>query len=260
VIFQRVSFWLHPSQIEFTNLTIGGMFTLAHLGLSIFFALFGIGLYLLIQKSQPNYRKKLFMILAILIVILEVFRMAWNLFSATGWFAKDVLPLYTCGIFVFLLPMYVFSKRARPFTQGFLMLAAFPSGFLFMLFPSTGIGMFPLWHYNTLQSALMHTIMATVGLWIFINERVISYKKLWIDASIVMTVFAGISWLYNSLDPLTNFFFLAYPLLNTPLMFLYQWFGQPGYGIMIFLLHLLLLVIMVVIHKQLPTRKNLQHA
>jgi hypothetical protein len=62
--------------------------------------------------------------------------------------------------------------------------------------------------------------------------------------------FTLVSWLYNSLDPNTNFFFIAYPLPGTPLAWLFDWFGQPGYAISIVVLHLIEGFAMYFIHRR----------
>jgi uncharacterized membrane protein YwaF len=250
VIHLLSSFWLHPSNPSFDALSAGGIFSFPHFVLTFTFLTLGYFGLFFIKRMGTKSQTKTLRALSILLVIMEISRMLWNFFAADGWYAKDVWPLYTCGIFVFLFPLYAFDTKGKIFAEGFIKLGALPSGVLFMLFPSTGIGMFPLWHYNTIQSALMHTVMAMIGALLFFDQSLKFQKRDITNAFIVITVFAGISWIYNSFDPNINFFFIASPLEGTPLTILDDIFGQPGYGISIYLIHLLVGFLMYIYHQK----------
>jgi hypothetical protein len=245
-----LSFWIHPSDPNFNAFEVGGIFTPAHLFLIVLLSVFGYMFYrFLIQLSHQD-RGKAYVYIAILLIGLELLRMGWNIFASNAWNANAVWPLYTCGIFIIIFPFYAFKSRYQRHVEGFIGLGAMLSGILFLLFPSTGLAMFPLWHINTFISTIMHWIMAVVGA-IFFFERKKPFTSFdLITAFSIISVFTLISWLYNSLDPTTNFFFIAGPLINTPLAWLYEWFGQPGYGISIFTLHLMVGFAMFFIHRR----------
>jgi hypothetical protein len=250
MILLLTSFWLHPSNPNFDDFRVGGIFSFEHFLLTFIFLTLGFfGLYG-IQKLKLNQRFLLFRWLSIFLVFMEVTRMLWNYLAADGWYAKDVWPLYTCGIFVFLFPFYAFNTRGKIFAEGFIKLGAFPSGVLFMLFPSTGIGMFPLWHYNTIQSAVMHTVMAMIGGYLLFDRELRFQKRDLVNAFAIITIFTLVSWVYNSFDSNTNFFFIASPLEGTPLMILYNLFDQPGYAISIYVIHLLVGCLMYLYHQK----------
>ncbi len=245
-----LSFWLHPSQPNFNPLNVGGIFTPTHFILIGFLSVFGIILYRLFVGLPHQQSIQFYRYLAIFLIGLELLRMGWNVLASDGWYAKDVWPLYTCGIFVVVFPFYAFQTRYQRHVEGFLGLGAMVAGILFLLFPSTGLAMFPLWHINTLISTLMHWVMAVIGA-IFFFQRKKPFTSFDIATAFgIVGFFTLVSWLYNSLDPNTNFFFLAYPLPGTPLAWLYDWFGQPGYAISIVVLHLIEGFAMYFIHRQ----------
>ncbi len=243
----RLFFFLHPSNPEFEPLLIAGLFTFEHMLLLIFIGIFSRIFYRFLRSNHSSTNQHL-KPLAILMVILEITRMLWNIIAAETFIAKDVLPLYTCGIFVFMLPLYVFKTPFQSFALSFLKIAALGSGLLFLIFPTTALGMFPLWHINTVISMTMHTIMMVIGAYFFFHpETHISRQDIYRSFAIVL-VFAGLSALYNSFDAQANFFFIAYPLANTPLVLLYAWFGQPLYAISILVIHWIAAEIMVLLH------------
>jgi hypothetical protein len=228
---------------------VGGIFTPTHFILIVFLSVFGIVLYRLFVRLPHQQSIQFYRYIAIFLIGLELLRMGWNVLASDAWYAKDVWPLYTCGIFVVVFPLYAFQTRYQRHVEGFIGLGAMLSGVLFLLFPSTGLAMFPLWHINTVISTLMHWAMALIGAIFFFHRKHKFTTFDLITAFSIVSFFALVSWLYNSIDPNTNFFFLAYPLNGTPLMWLYDWFGQPGYGVSIFTLHLIVGFAMYFIHR-----------
>jgi hypothetical protein len=228
---------------------VGGIFTPTLFILIVFLSVFGIVLYRLFVRLPHQQSIQFYRYIAIFLIGLELLRMGWNVLASDAWYAKDVWPLYTCGIFVVVFPLYAFQTRYQRHVEGFIGLGAMLSGVLFLLFPSTGLAMFPLWHINTVISTLMHWAMALIGAIFFFHRKHKFTTFDLITAFSIVSFFALVSWLYNSIDPNTNFFFLAYPLNGTPLMWLYDWFGQPGYGVSIFTLHLIVGFAMYFIHR-----------
>lgn len=245
-----LSFWIHPSNPSFNPLNVGGIFTPTHLILTAILTVIGIFFYRWLIRLSNETRTQYFRYIAIFLIGLELFRMGWNILASDGWYAKDVWPLYTCGIFVIVFPFYAFQTRYQRHVEGFLGLGAMLAGILFLLLPSTGLAMFPLWHINTVISTIMHWAMAVIGA-IFFFARKHPFTSFDIKTAFgIVGFFVLVSWLYNSFDPNTNFFFLAYPLSGTPLAWLFDWFGQPGYGIAIVVLHLIEGFTMFLIHRQ----------
>ena len=245
-----LSFWIHPSNPNFNPLNVGGIFTPTHLILTGLITIFGVFFYRWLIRLPDQTRTQFYRYIAYFLIGLELLRMGWNILASDGWYAKDVWPLYTCGIFVMVFPFYAFQTRYQRHVEGFLGLGAMLAGILFLLLPSTGLAMFPLWHINTVISTIMHWTMAVIGAVFFFHRKHPFTSFDILTAFSVVGFFVLISWLYNSFDPNTNFFFLAYPLVGTPLALLYDWFGQPGYAISIVVLHLIEGFAMYFIHRQ----------
>jgi hypothetical protein len=227
-------FWLHPNDLSFDDSQIAGLFSLEH-GLALFLA-FILG-YLLFLALKTSFR--LHQVIALMMLGLEGIRMIWNIVAAPTLVMNDILPLFTCGIFVFIYPLYAFKLPGHRFAESFLKTGALGIGLLFLTFPTTAIGMFPLWHINSLISLTMHTVMTLVGASFFFNTSLKFVHRDVIRAFTIVLIVALISFIYNTLDPSTNFFFIAYPLNNTPLVWIRNTLGQPLYGIVIVLLHYL---------------------
>jgi len=244
------SFWLHPSHPHFDQLVVGGVFNLTHLLLTLILSLIGVMIYRFLASLHQEKRQQYFQGIAIFLLILEAIRMIWNVVAADGWYAKDVWPLYTCGIFVIIFPLYAFNTPLKKWTEGFIALGAMLAGIVFLIFPSTGLAIFPLWHLNTIISSIMHVMMAVIGAIFFFDTKRHLKRFDFYAAMLIVFIFAGISFVYNIFDSETNFFFIKAPFAETPLQLIFDWFGQPGYGISIVLLHVLEGWVMYVLHQR----------
>lgn len=244
------NFWLHPSNPHFNQLIPGGFLTLTHILWTALLMMVGFFLYRYVVQLTPQKRQIHFQWLAVILVLLELTRMIWNVVAADAWYAKDVFPLYTCGIFVIIFPFYAFNTRMKKWTEGFIALGAMLAGSIFLIFPSTGLIMFPLWHINTLISSVMHVSMAVIGAVLFFDAKRILKPFDFYSAMVVVLVFASISWIYNWFDPEANFFFIKVPFAETPLQLIYDWFGQPWYGFIVVMLHALEGFIMYGLHQR----------
>jgi hypothetical protein len=244
------SFWLHPSEPHFDQLVVGGVFNLTHLLLTFILSLIGVMIYRFLISLNKEKRQHYFQGIAIFLLILEAIRMLWNVLAADGWYAKDVWPLYTCGIFVIIFPLYAFNTPLKKWTEGFIALGAMLAGVVFLIFPSTGLAIFPLWHLNTIISSIMHVMMTVIGAIFFFDTKRQLKRFDFYTAMLIVFIFAGISFVYNILDSETNFFFIKAPFAETPLQLIFDWFGQPWYGISIVLLHVLEGLMMYVLHQR----------
>ncbi len=244
------SFWLHPSEPHFDQLVVGGVFNLTHLLLTFILSLIGVMIYRFLISLNNEKRQHYFQGIAIFLLILEAIRMLWNVLAADGWYAKDVWPLYTCGIFVIIFPLYAFNTPLKKWTEGFIALGAMLAGVVFLIFPSTGLAIFPLWHLNTIISSIMHVMMTVIGAIFFFDTKRQLKRFDFYTAMLIVFIFAGISFVYNILDSETNFFFIKAPFAETPLQLIFDWFGQPWYGISIVLLHVLEGLMMYVLHQR----------
>lgn len=226
-------FWLHPNDAMFDDALIQGLFSFEHLLALLLAGIFGYFLWSALKTSSI----RLHQMIAVTMLVLEVIRMMWNVMAAPTLVINDILPLFTCGIFVFIYPLYAFKLFGHRFAESFLKTGAIGIGLLFLMFPTTAIGMFPLWHINSLISLTMHTVMTVVGASFFFNKTLKFVHLDVIQAFSIVLLVALISFVYNTLDPMTNFFFIAYPLNNTPLVWIRNTLGQPLYGIVIVFLH-----------------------
>jgi len=108
-----LSFWIHPSNPSFNPLNVGGIFTPTHFILTLVITLLGFFFYRWLIQLPDQARERSYRYIAFLLIGLELLRMGWNILASDGWYAKDVWPLYTCGIFVMVFTFYAFKTRYK---------------------------------------------------------------------------------------------------------------------------------------------------
>ena len=231
-----MQFWLHYQNPDFDASHVTGMWSWQHFLFVVFLLVIATVLLMGYFRLSMHQRTTLLKGYSFFLIGLEITRVSWNLWANDEIVWNDLLPLYTCGIFIFTMPLSVFKNPLQHIAQGFIKASAFLSGLAFILFPSTALVDYPIWHYNSIQSFVMHTSMMMIGFiyWCAPYEK--SNRKDWMYFSIWVTGFAIVSAFVNAWTQ-SNFMFIGNPLENTPLMWVQQMVGSAGYGIVIILLH-----------------------
>ena len=152
------------------------MYSLPHfIVLAIFFG----GLAFLLYRSRKltvRQVDKLHFWIAVGVLACEVVKISLRVFKKQP--PNDWLPLFYCSLFLFAswfaLCKWEPLKRLgyAYITMGGIAAAAF-----YIIYPSTGLGMYPVWHPAALHGILYHFVMCYTGLMILINKRFVPTLK-----------------------------------------------------------------------------------
>lgn len=232
-MLQFFRYYLDPL---FDDTQVTGMFSLEHfllLGVFLIFAIFGIRWML---KRTLAQREQIFRIYAIFLIIHEIIRVSWNIIVSQQIILNDVLPFYTCGIFLLAMPLSAFNTPLKKYADSFIKISTVLSGAAFLLFPSTALVDYPIIHYNTLQAFIMHTTMMMTGILYWLPPEP---QTTWHDWKVFcgwIIIYGSISMVINNVTG-SNLMFVGDPLPNTPLVWVETIVGPFFYGVMIILLH-----------------------
>lgn len=233
-----MQFWLHYQDPLFDSTHVVGMWSFEHILLLGVFLLLAVLMFRFMMKRTLNQREKILRGYAVFLMLLEVTRVTWNLIVNDVVIWNDVLPLYTCGIFIVALPLSVTNTPLKKASIAFIKISATLSGLAFLLFPSTALVDYPIWHYNTLQSFVMHTSMMITGILYWLPPYQRTTKKDWYYFMGWVTVYGIAAGIVNTLTD-SNLMFVGQPLPNTPLVWVEMVVGPTLYGVFIILLHYL---------------------
>lgn len=160
----------------YTNEDICGMYTFPHF---IVIALFIIGLLVALYFSRRLTDKgvdKLHFWIAVGVTVAEVIKISLRLYKKQN--ANDWMPLFYCSLFLFAVWL-ARSKREpiRRMGYAYLTMGGILAATFYIFYPSTGLGMYPIWHPAALHGIVYHFLMAYTGWLLLIKKRYVPKAK-----------------------------------------------------------------------------------
>lgn len=149
-----------------------GMFTTPHL-IAAFTAIALVFVLLMLYKKglfAPEIGK-LTRSLAIIVTILELIKISHS-FLYGDLYLDAWFPLSYCGLFIFALWMASFGTNIIGKIGRIFIAYGCPfAGLAFLIFPTTSLMNFPVWHYFSIYSLLFHFLMIYLGVIYLFNEE-----------------------------------------------------------------------------------------
>lgn len=169
-------FWAPKNMYEYC-----GMFSFGHMILLII-SILVLSFLLFISRNINSYEIKILTkIMAVIITVLEFIKIYFNLYweynNINSW-----LPISYCSIFIYALWLSAYGKgKLKEIGDSFITGCSVVAGATYLLFPSTSLTVYPVWHFLCMYSMFFHTIMIYFGI-IYIKNKVIkldinSFKK-----------------------------------------------------------------------------------
>lgn len=203
-----------------------GMYTFQHIAL---FAVTIIVISLAVKftkiKEKQNV-KKIVRILTIIIWILEIFKTIYVFKMGDGGNLNKSVPLYYCSLLLYTGLLSSFGKgKIQRIGDVFLSTGGIVAGIVFIIFPTTSLPEYPVWHFISLHSFLYHGVMIYIGVimnkfnYIELNKKDIIYYAGLITIICILAYIINIQ--YGS-----NLMFISRDFPGTPLEFIYKHTGK----------------------------------
>lgn len=170
------------------------------------------------------------------IVFLEFSRQVWAI-SLGSYDFSEMLPLHLCGLQVILMPIML--KTQKRTWRTFVYLTAMIGALAAIFFNEGILERYPLWHFQSLQSFIIHGLIMMVPLYdiIWFKFRP-SFKELPF-ATIFMAYLAAQSFLINIVTG-GNYLFVTFAPKNTPLELISSLVGPALYvPVMFVIIHII---------------------
>lgn len=162
----------------------------------------------------------------IFVWILEIIKIIFNLAIGNGNNLNTYIPLYYCSI---LLYAGIFSSvcKGKLKREGdvFLATGAIIGGIVFIIFPTTSIVTYPMFHFISVQSFLYHGIMIYLGIIINKYHYIEVEKKDIIYYSSLIFVMCVIAYIINSIFG-SNLMFISQDFPQSPITIIYHLTGK----------------------------------
>lgn len=204
---------------------IRGMFSIDHLIFSLTGIIAIFMLVFLTHKKNKEQIDKYIKYIFIIVVVLEILKIIWNFVYRTNIELNNWVPLYFCSLFIYASGMYSYGKGIIK-KIGFLWMTygQIIGGLVFILFPSSSVGIQPLFHVLTFHSWIYHVLTAYVGI-ILIFKNLDSFKshdiKLYTITILSVELFV---YIFNVIFD-SNLMFINSPGVVEPLKYVQNIFG-----------------------------------
>lgn len=216
-----------------------GMFSLGHLFLLVISISFIAAALHFSKNADIDVVRKIILVLTVFLWVLEIIKIVFNLKVNEIGNINNYVPLYYCSLVLYCGFMSVFGRGiVKRCGDVFLGVGAFTGGAAFLLFPSTSLTMYPVFHYISIQSMIYHSVMVYIGILVIRN----GYTKLrisdFIYYSLVVLAAGSAAIIINRLFG-SNLMFLSDNFPGTPIEILYNLCG-PFFSLTMLLIHILI--------------------
>lgn len=200
-----------------------GMFTTSHIiATLICFSLVAILLFAFKKRRNEFTKLKLIRFSAVLLTVLEIIKITHS-FIYGDYYLDAWFPLSYCGIFIFALWMAGYGKnKIKRVGEAFIAFGCPFAGIAFLIFPTTSLMIFPVWHYFSLYSLFFHSLMMYVGFTLLFDEKRLDLKT-YLSYAVFVIIFAVPAIILNSIFD-SNLMNLREPF-NVPIQF-FQVLGE----------------------------------
>ncbi|SHH68413.1 Integral membrane protein (intg_mem_TP0381) [Clostridium collagenovorans DSM 3089] len=216
-----------------------GMFTRGHM----FLLCISLILLIILLYNSRNLKRptleKITKFLAIIMVTLEGVKIYYSFSFGYTWL-NEWFPIAYCSIFMYALLLSGYGNgKWKQMGQAFLAGGCVLGGTAFLLFPSTSLMMYPIWHFQCLYSMLFHTLMIYIGVMYLWKMNMELNKVTYKAYTKLYTLFALIAIIMNTTFN-SNLMLLREPF-KIPVLFVHQLVKDAPwlYTIFVFLVYLL---------------------
>lgn len=235
-----------------------GLFGIEHGILSVLTLL---GIVIALKYTKINRKediKRIILKSTIILWVLEIAKIIFNIWAGNRNNLNTYIPIYYCSILLYAGILSSFCKgRVQRIGDVFIAVGGAIAGIIFIIFPTTSLQIYPMWHFITVQSFFYHGVM--IYLAVLINQYhyielekkdIIYYASLVIVISLIALF---INKLYGS-----NLMFISQNYPETGIRYLYKLCGKYFTLVMILGQAILPFYISYFLNKRMRNKENLK--
>ncbi len=140
-----------------------GMFTPPHIIATSFAICLVIILFIFFRNKIISEKEIFYRLFAVVVTTLETIKIAHSF--ANGYTHLDAwVPISYCSLFIYSLWFAGFGKGLlKSAGEAFITYGCPIAGLAFLIFPTTSLMNYPIWHFLSIYSMLFHTLMLLFG-------------------------------------------------------------------------------------------------
>jgi hypothetical protein len=210
-----------------------GIFTIKHLILIIMTI---IGIVISIKKTVHKNKEEVKEIIkkaTTILWVLELIKILYIFCIGKVQNINEYVPLYYCSLVLYAGLMSSYGKgKVERAGDVFLSTGGIIGGIIFIIFPTTSLPTYPMFHFLSIHSFFFHGIMVYLGLLMnIINYIELKIKDIWYFSGLI-GIICAIAFVMNNLFD-SNLMFISKDFPGTPLTILYHLTGKFFTPIMI---------------------------
>ncbi len=161
---------------NFSGDQIAGMFNAAHLIYAIlFFALAAI-LICLSKNIDKHKLQTVRLASSIAVTVMEILKISLRILK-NQWY-DSWIPLYFCSLYIFAIWLtFVKYEPLKRMGYAYITMGGIVASAFFIIYPSTSLGIFPIWHPASMHSFIYHLIMLYTGILILVKKEYVPRPK-----------------------------------------------------------------------------------
>ena len=203
-----------------------GMYTIGHFVLLIITAI----IVLIALKFTKNKNKdtiiKIIRNITIFLWILEIIKIIFNLMIGNASNPNTYIPLYFCSLILYAGILSGFCKgKLQHIGDVFLATGGMIAGIIFLLSPNTSLSTYPIFHYISIQSFILHGAMVYLGVLVNITNYIDIKAKDIIYYAGLMLIISILALIFNIILD-SNLMFISKDFPGTPISILYKFLGK----------------------------------
>lgn len=212
-----------------------GMYTIGHL---ILLVITIIGILIALKFTKNNNKKQILKeirIITAFLWVLEIIKIVFNLMVGNASNPNTYIPLYFCSMILYAGILSGFCKgKLKHVGDVFLATGGMIAGIMFLLCPNTSLTTYPIGHYISIQSFILHGAMVYLGVLVNITNYTDVKGKDIIYYAGLMLIISVIAYVFNVIFD-SNLMFISKDFPGTPIEILYKISGKLFTIIMIVL-------------------------
>ncbi|MBR3152042.1 MAG: YwaF family protein [Clostridia bacterium] len=203
-----------------------GLFSIGHF---VFLTITTIIIIISLYFTKKKRDKEILDIIrgfTIVLWVLEVLKIIFNFFVGNGTNPNNYIPLYYCSLILYAGVLSGFCKgNLKKTGDVFIATGAIIAGISFLIYPNTSLRYYPMFHFISFHSFLLHGSMIYLGLLANITDY-IKIKKEDIKYYFVFVLIIGIlAFIINTIFD-SNLMFISQDFPGTPIHTIYEFTGN----------------------------------
>ena len=203
-----------------------GMFSIEHFILLAIATVCVIVALKFTKNMEKENVKKIIRKATIFLWILEIIKIIFNIKNYGISAVNKYVPLYFCSLILYAGIFSGYCKGTlKKMGDVFLSTGGIIAGLIFLLYPLTSLTSYPMFHYISIQSFVLHGIMVYIGLLMLITKYTTIEKRDIIYYSAIIIIISAIAYVIN-LKCGSNLMFISENYQGTYIEIIYNSTGK----------------------------------